>query len=464
MSELLGLSEEQREGYRQRALDHLWMHMQQWNDLAAPGGVKMIVAGEGVRLVDVTGKSYIDAMSGLWVVNVGHGRKEIADAAYEQMQKLVYTNTFAYASLPPIDLATKIAQITPGSLSKVFFVNSGSEAVETALKMARQYQYLSGHNKRYKFIARYNSYHGMTMGALSVNGTRRVHRQYFDPLLPGVVHVPNVDCYRCPYGLSVANCDVRCATIVESTIQFEEPDTVAALIAEPISMTAGNNVPPKDYWKVLREICDKYGVLLIADEVINGFGRTGKWFAMDHFGVVPDIMTIAKGLGSGYIPIAAAVARREVADRFKGGKKEAFQHGITFGTHPVAAAAALKNIEIIEREKLIDNAAEMGSYLKNSLEALRSHEFVGDVRGIGLMWVVEIVKDKKTKERFAESDDLAGRLTAKLEERGILTRGGDLIQIAPPLCVTKRDIDEIVTAVDSSVAELESEMLVTRPR
>ncbi|MBI2865231.1 MAG: aspartate aminotransferase family protein [Chloroflexi bacterium] len=464
MSDQTRLPLDKREDYRQRALAHLWVHTRQWNELAEQDGLKVFVDGSGARLVDAEGNSYIDALSGLWVVNVGHGRREIAAAAYEQMKQLVYVNTFAHASLPPIDLATKLAELTPGSLSKVFFVNSGSEAVETALKMAKQYHYLAGQQKRYKVIARRHSYHGTTLGALSVNGSRAVYRPYFEPLVPGAIHVPNVNCYRCDYGLSPANCDVLCAKMVEQTIQFEGPDTVAALIAEPISTAAGTHIPPRDYWKILRDICDRYGVLLVADEVINGFGRTGKWFGSQHFGLVPDIMTLAKGLSSGYLPIAATVARKEVAERFKGGRKEAFAHGITFGGHPAAAAAALKNIEIIESEQLVENSAEMGAYLLNSLEALRGHEIVGDVRGLGLMCALELVKDKKTKERFAESDDIGARLTRSLSKRGLLTRAGEIVQLAPPLCVVRQDIDEIVRIVDESLAELESELLVRPPK
>ncbi|MER3449906.1 MAG: aspartate aminotransferase family protein [Chloroflexota bacterium] len=444
---------------RRQALDHLWIHTRQWNELAEPGGLLIFERAEGVRLYDVEGREYLDAMSGLWVVNAGHGRRELAQVAYEQMQKLAYINTFAYASVPAIKLAAKLAEIAPGDLNHVFFVNSGSEAVETALKMARQYHHLNGEPKRYKFIYRRGSYHGQTFGAMTVNGARYLDRTYFEPLVPGGVAVVNVDSYRYPENLTYEGYNLYCAQAVAEAIEQEGPNTVAAVIAEPISTSAGVHVPLPIYWQKLREICDRYGVLLIADEVINGFGRTGRWFGIEHFGVVPDIMTVAKGLGSGYVPIAAAIAGPKVFDRFKGERRHAFQHGITFGSHPVAAAVALKNLEIIEREGLVERAAEMGRYLGVRLEGLKEHPIVGDVRGIGLLWAVELVKDRRTKARFAESDEIGRRLTPKLLKRGVLTRAGEIIQIAPPLTIEKADIDRVIEALDEAIGELEREIL-----
>lgn len=444
---------------RRQALDHLWIHTRQWNELAEPGGLLIFERAEGVRLYDVEGREYLDAMSGLWVVNAGHGRRELAQVAYEQMQKLAYVNTFAYASVPAIKLAAKLAEIAPGDLNHVFFVNSGSEAVETALKMARQYHHLNGEPKRYKFIYRRGSYHGQTFGAMTVNGARYLDRTYFEPLVPGGVAVVNVDSYRYPENLTYEGYNLYCAQAVAEAIEQEGPNTVAAVIAEPISTSAGVHLPLPIYWQKLREICDRYGVLLIADEVINGFGRMGRWFSIEHFGVVPDIMTVAKGLGSGYVPIAAAIAGPKVFDRFKGERRHAFQHGITFGSHPVAAAVALKNLEIIEREGLVERAAEMGRYLGVRLEGLKEHPIVGDVRGIGLLWAVELVKDRRTKARFAESDEIGRRLTPKLLKRGVLTRAGEIIQIAPPLTIEKADIDRVIEALDEAIGELEREIL-----
>jgi len=447
--------------YVQEARDHLWMHARPWDEMSKPGGVKIFTQAEGTRITDIDGNSYFDLMAGLWLVNVGHGRKEIADAVYEQMQKLCYVNTWSYATLPAIKLASKLADLAPGSLGKVFFVNSGSEAVDAASRMAKQYQFLSGFGKRYKIIARRNSYHGSTSGAQAITGSGWFRRKYFEPMVPGVRHVPHPYCYRCQYELSYPNCDLLCAKAVEHEIQFEDPETVAAVIGETIAGAPGVIPPPPDYWPKVRSICDKHGVLLIMDEVICGFGRTGKWFACEHYGVVPDIMTLAKGLSSGYLPIAAAIAKTEVADKFKGGVAETFQHGITWGAHPVSCTAALANLAIMEREKLIARAAKIGKHLLNSLETLRSHPTVGDVRGRGLIAAVELVKDKKTKQSFERDDPFNVRLSERLIELGLLTRVRNIITISPPLIVTRKEIDEVVGAIDQALGDTEKEFSIS---
>lgn len=442
--------------YERRALDHLWIHTQQWNDLAKPGGLIILEEGEGVWVKDIHGKRYLDAMSGLWVVGVGHGRKELAEVARRQMEKLAYSNTFAYATRPAIDLASKLAEITPGSVSRIFFVNSGSEAVETVIKMARQYHYNAGERRRFKIIGRRGSYHGTTLGALSINNAIYASRTPFEPLVPGMVHVPGVNCYRCPYEMTYPSCNVFCARTVEQTILAEGPETIAAILTEPISVANANYTPPPEYWPTLRRICDKYGILLIADEVINGFGRTGKWFGIDHFGVVPDMMTVAKQLGSGYLPIAAVMAKREVAERFVGGKGETFVHGITFGTHPVACAVGLANLQIMEREDLVGNSARMGDYMLSQARALMEHHpVIGDVRGKGLMVSIELVKDRQSKEEFTQEDDLANKLTPMLTGRGLLTRASNFIQLAPPLIANREEVDLAIAIVDDALAELE---------
>ncbi len=442
--------------YTQRGLDHLWVHTQQWNDLAKPDGLMVFSDGEGVRLKDIKGRSYIDAMSGLWVVAVGHGRTELADVAAEQMRRLAYVNTFAYATPPAIDLATKLAELAPGSISRFYFANSGSEAVDTAIRMAKQYHFNRGDLKRYKIISRRGSYHGVTAGALSVNASSYTNRVPFEPLVPGSIAVPGVNCYRCPYEKTYPECDVYCARTIEQTIQFEKPETVAAIVAEPISSANATFVPPPEYWPTLRSICDKYGILLIADEVINGFGRTGKWFAVEHMGVIPDMMTVAKGLSSGYLPISAVMAKKEVADAFVGEKKDAFGGGITFGTHPVSCAVALANIRIIEREGLIENARVQGEYMISELRRLKEyHPSIGDVRGIGLLVAVELVKNRETKEQFAEADDMSTRMSEALKRRGLLCRAGATIPLAPPLCIQRGEVDEIIGIVDEAIGEVE---------
>jgi len=446
--------------YVQEARDHLWMHARSWEDMSKPGGVKIFTEASGTRITDIEGNSYFDLMAGLWLVNAGHGRKEIADAVYEQMQNLCYVNTWAYATLPAIRLASKLADITPDTLSKVFFVNSGSEAVDTATRMAKQYQFLSGFGKRYKIIARRNSYHGSTTGAQSITGGGFFRRKYFEPMIPGVRHVPHPYCYRCQYELSYPDCGLLCAKAIEQEMLFEDPETIAAVIGETIAGAPGVIPPPAEYWPMVRSICEKHGVLLIMDEVICGFGRTGRWFACEHYGVVPDIMTVAKGLSSGYLPIAAAIARTEVADKFKGGFAETFQHGVTWGAHPVSCTAALTNLAIMERENLISRSAEMGRYLQNSLEALRSHPTVGDVRCRGLLAAVELVKDKKTKEGFEADNPFNEKLSQRLMELGLLTRVRNIIAIAPPLIVTKSEIDEVVGIIDRALGDTEKALAI----
>ena len=453
------LPEAEAADYVQRGLDHLWVHNQNHLDLSKPGGMIVIAEGNGIRLTDINGKSYIDAMSGLWVVNAGHGRKEIADAAYEQMSRLPYVNTFAYASQPAIDLADKLAEVTPEGIERFFFVNSGSEAVETAIKMAKAYHYVRGDKKRTKIIARRGSYHGTTLGALSANGSFATNRHVYEPLLPDFRHMQNINCFRCPYEKTYPECNVYCARAYDQLIDFEKPETIAAIIAEPISTANGTFVPHKEYWQTLRQICDKHGILLIADEVINGFGRTGKWFGIEHYGITPDIMTTAKGLSSGYAPIACTMTTLGVAEAFATDKKNTFSHGITFGTHPVSCAVALANVKILERENLPDNSARVGEYLGQQLKEMQSrHRIVGDVRGIGLMYQIELVKNRESKEMFVEADDMNTKIGARLIERGVLCRAGANINIAPPLVTNREDVDEIVDILDATIADAEKDL------
>lgn len=445
--------------YVRRGLDHLWIHNTNYLDLEKPGGMIVLAEGDGIRLKDITGKSYIDAMSGLWVVNAGHGRTELAQVAAEQMARLAYINTFAYTTPVAIDLASKLAEITPEGIERFFFVNSGSEAVETAIKMAQQWHFLRGDKKRTKIISRRGSYHGVTLGALSVNGAGYASRVPFEPLSPNARFIPGINCYRCPYEKTYPECNVFCARTYEDLITFEKPESIAAIIAEPISTANGAFVPYQEYWQTLRQLCDKHGILLIADEVINGFGRTGRWFGIDHYGITPDIMTTAKGLSSGYAPIACTMATRKVADVFAADKKNTFTHGITFGTHPVSCAVALANVEILEREGLVDNSARTGAYLMEQLKDMQArHRIVGDVRGIGLMLQVELVKNRETKEQFGEADDMNTKVGARLIERGLLCRAGAAISIAPPLVTNREDVDEIVDILDATIGDVEQDL------
>ena len=351
---------------------------------------------------------------------------------------------------PTIRLAEKISQIAPGDMTRSFFTSGGSESVETAIKLCRAYFKRVGEPNRTKFISRRGSYHGATMGALALGGSHLYPKLDYEPLMPGVFHVPQPLPYRCEYGgQTPEECAELCVNAVEEMIKFQDPETIAAVFAEPISSPLGCVVPGDNYWPRLREICDKYGVLLVADEVITGFGRTGKMFATEHWGVVPDMMTVAKGITSGYIPIGGCITRGEISDAFVGSVKSSFKHVITFGCHPVAAAAALKNIEIMENEGMVANAAEQGTYLLDGLKEMKEkYHIIGDVRGLGLFCGMEIVADRETKEYFPAEADVAGRSTSGFAENGLLLRGGDRMNVAPPLCITRGEVDDLINIMD----------------
>ncbi len=437
------------------ALEHLWVYLREPSDMAEKGEPIVFVSGEGVKVTDSNGNTSIDAMSGLWLKNVGYGRKEIAEAAYEQMLKLTYM-PMGTTTEPTIRLAEKVAEITPGDLSRSFFTSGGSESVETAIKLARAYFKRTGEPGRIKFISRKDSYHGATAGAMALGGNHLYPRADYEPLMPGTFHVPQPNFYRCEFNSSTPEeCGERTVRAIEDTIKFQGPETVAAVVAEPISSPMGAVVPPDNYWPMLREVCDRYGVLLIADEVITGFGRTGKMFACEHWGVTPDMMTVAKGITSGYIPMGGTITRKNIADAFVGSSRVSFRHVITFGGHPVAAAAALRNIQIMEDEDLVGNSARMGAYLLDGLKELQEkHQMIGDVRGLGLMCGMELVKDRETKETYPASADLGNRLTSGFQANGLLLRGSDNMNVMPPLCVTSSEIDEIISTMDKVFAEV----------
>jgi adenosylmethionine-8-amino-7-oxononanoate aminotransferase len=438
----------------QSARDHVWIHMLPWAEFESDN-LRVFDRGEGARLYDIHGREYLDGIAGLWVVNAGHGRREIADAYAEQAARLGYASTMTYTTTPAVRLAEKLAEITPGDLSRTFFVSGGSEAVETAVKIAKQVQAMRGFPKRYKIIARRRSYHGMTFGALSLTAMR--DETWFGPFMYGVSHVPHPDRYRSDFGLEGEEADVMAARFVEQEIVNQGPESVAAVIGEPVSVSAGVHVPSPKYWQMLREICDRHGVLLIADEVINGFGRTGTMFASEQFGFVPDIMTMAKGLSSGYAPIAAAIVRESVYDVFKENREAIMGHLITFGGHPAACAAALKNIEIFEREDLVAQSADKGRYLKERLEELRAHPTVGDVRGLGLMCGIDLVKNKETRESWPKTSGFVARMAELTLDKGLVTRSQDIMHFAPPLVATEAEIDRMVEIADACLTVAERE-------
>jgi adenosylmethionine-8-amino-7-oxononanoate aminotransferase len=417
--------------------------------------LKVFVKGEGIRLTDMKGKVYIDGAAAWQYGNVGHGRTEIGDAIRDQIAELVVVAT-EFVNLPKVKLAMKLAEITPGNLTKVAFANSGSEAVETALKMARQYHVLNGEPERYKVIARRGSYSGVTWGAMSVQGALKPVTRNFEPLVPMARHVAQPYCYRCAYKLEYPSCNLLCAREIENVIQFEDPISVSAVLGEPISHSSFVAVPPPEYWPMVRSICDKYGVLLISDEVITGFGRTGKWFGSMHWDYQPDIMDFAKAITSGYIPMGGAIVTPEIASKFDGGVT--FGSLPTWGGNPASSAGALANLAIMERENLVENSAKMGKYMLDGFnDRFLNSPIVGDIRGIGLMLCIELVADKETKALFKPEQNVNNMIQDRMEQEGLLSRLFETnIVFSPPLTITKSDIDEIIAIlgrVISGVAE-----------
>ena len=439
-----------------KAIEYLWPHSNdlQWDEFI-DGGLRVFSSGRGCTLTDVQGRTYIDGLAGLFLVNVGHGRTEIAAAMAEQAGRLAYTAASNFTNPATVSLAETIASITPGDLDRVFFCSGGSEAVETALKIAKQAQVLRGYSKRYKVICRRGSYHGHTFGAMSL--TSAAKEQYFGPFMAGVSKVPSPNHYRNDFGLAGEEGDMMCARYLEQEILAQGPEFVAAVIGEPISASNGTHFPSPSYWQEVRRVCDRHGVFLIMDEVITGYGRTGAMFAAEHYGVVPDIMTMAKGLSSGYAPIAAVAVRPHVFEPFtKHGN--AINHLLTYGGHAVAAAAASKNIEIIQRERLIERSAEMGRYLLRLADSLRKHPTVGDVRGgMGLMCAIELVRSKETKEPWGTEHPFIKGLGFLMQERGLITRVWDVLHLAPPLVITEAEIERMIGIVDSCLTEMEDE-------
>ncbi|MDE0313605.1 MAG: aminotransferase [Candidatus Poribacteria bacterium] len=405
-------------------------------------------SAQGTTLVDAEGNEYLDAYSALWNVNVGYGRQEIADTVYAQIQELCYY-PHSQINVPATELAEQLAECLPGDLNHVYFCNSGSEANETAIKIARQYgrQTYPGEN-RYKIISRYRGYHGFTYGAMSATGQAR-RRKAFEPLAPGFHHAHPPYCYRCPLGLDEKSCNDACVNDIERIIQSEGPETVIAVIAEPIIGGGGVIVPSDDYFSKLRKICDDYGLLLILDEVITGFGRTGKMFACEHWDIQPDLITLAKGLTSGYIPLGACVASTSVFNTFLGDSDEnrEFSQVCTYGGHPVACAAGVANLKILQSERLWENSEKVGSYLLEKLKTLESLPIVGDVRGKGLMLAVELIQTDGAHLETAKTNQIVGQL----RENGVIVgkighavdEPENIIYIAPPLILNESEADQI---------------------
>ena len=409
-------------------------------------------------LTDSTGREYLDGLSGLWNVNVGHGRKELAEAARAQMGTLAFTSAYAGGTNErAIELADKLSALMYPSINTFFFTSGGAEASETSFKTARFYWKAAGKPGKFKVISRMRAYHGVTLAAMSATGLPAFWPM-FEPRTPGFSHIDAPDPYRFMHTDTSVSVGVAAANELEDAILAEGPDTVAAFIAEPVQGAGGVIVPPDDYFARIREICTKYDVLLIADEVITGFGRTGRWFGLEHYGVEPDIIQFAKGITSGYIPLGGIGVSDRVAEAINTvppGKR--WMHAFTYSGHPTCCAVALKNIEIIEREGLIDRAGNSGARMIERLRALESLDGVGNVRGLGMMAAVEVVADKATKQLFPPEIGLAQKLTDGMLDRGLCTRVAmDCICVAPPLVTTDAQIDRIAAIIGETVSAVVS--------
>ncbi|MBI5968652.1 MAG: aspartate aminotransferase family protein [Deltaproteobacteria bacterium] len=437
------------------ALNYLFLHNTIRKDIQE-GKVPVIVRGEGNYVYDEEGNRYLDLMAGNTRPNaIGYGREEVARAMYDQAMKMHYFTPAFFITPPAVELAKKLASILPGGLRTTCFVCDGSEAVESAFKIAKQYHYFANKQKRFKIISRQNAYHGMTMGALSALGFLNPMRNVMAPLVPGHAFLIPPYCYRCPLNLTYPACDLACADALDSLIQFEGPDLVAAFIAETVMQGVGALPPPEGYFDRVRQICEKYGVLLIIDEVIVGFGRTGKMFAAEHYNIRPNIMTMAKQLTGGYAPLGAASTTRQIAEAIP-----TFLHLHTYGNHPVCCAAALANLEIIEKENLVANAAEMGKYFLEGLKQLTRHPIVGEARGLGLWCAIEIVQDKKNRAPFPAKDNITSQLALAGRDRGVIIRGmgGNALEFAPPLTITRKEVEEGVKGIDQALYDVEKKM------
>ena len=414
--------------------------------------------GQGVRVFDSEGKAYLDGMGGLWCVNVGHNREEMNQAIQEQLGKLAYFTTFGEVSNEPsAKLATKIKSLLqPEGMAKVFFGLGGSDAVETALKLARQFWRLSGQPCKTRFISLKSAYHGVQFGGTSLNGIPG-YKDPYEPLVPGCSQIDNPFPYRNPWSEDPDELGRICAAILDREIQYLGPQNVAAFIAEPIQGAGGVIVPPANYWPLVREVCSRHDVLLIADEVVTGFGRSGCLFGARGWGVKPDVMCFAKGLTSGYVPLGATVVNERIAAVWEQAAAAGFvAHGYTYSGHPLACAAGLKSLEIVERENLVDNAAEVGAYCLQRLTPLvEKYPNVGEVRGKGLMLALDLVADKGTKVPVAPASGFSRQLAADCQANGVMVRPvGPRIILSPPLTFSKENVDELAAALDGALSRV----------
>ncbi len=438
--------------WRKADLDH---HLHPFTDqrgLAETGGSRIITKAQGVWLIDSEGERILDGMAGLWCVNVGYGREDLARTAYEQMVELPYYNTFfKTATPPPIELSEKLASLTPAGLNHTFFANSGSEANDSIVRMIRRYWNLKGQPEKKTIISRTNAYHGSTAVSASLGGMKYMH-EVDDLPLPGFEHIQQPYWYREGGDLSPEDFGLAAARALEERIEELGAHKVAAFIGEPIQGAGGVIVPPATYWPEIQRICRKHDVLLVADEVICGFGRTGHWFASDYFEIDADFMPVAKGLTSGYLPLSAAMVHDRVAEvlREQGGE---FAHGFTYSGHPVSCAVGLKNIQIIEQEGLVEKVRdETGPYLQGRLAELNDHPIVGEVRGMGLVAGIQLTADKATRAAFEKEGEAGGLCRDACMKNNLVARPvGDSMVLSPPLIISKAEIDELVKRLSASL-------------
>ncbi|MBW1733708.1 MAG: aspartate aminotransferase family protein [Deltaproteobacteria bacterium] len=414
------------------------------------------VQARGVWITDREGKQYLDASGGPVCVNVGHGRQEVVEAMAAQAARVDYVHGPMFTTETVETLAKRLASHAPGSIDRFYFCSSGCEAIETAMKLARQIQTARGESGRYRVISRWYSYHGSTLGALSATGKPGM-RNPFIPMLPPSIHIPPPYCLRCHYHLTYPECHLRCAHALDEAIRREGKDTISAFLTETIlGSTIGAVVPPREYYEIISAICQDNGVLLILDEVMCGMGRSGTWFGAEHYGIEPDMMVLGKGLNGGYAPLSAVGCRRSHLDLLRQHRGN-FIHGHTFSHHPVAAAAALAVVDILERENLVERAHDLGKYLGKALTTLSDHPHVAEVRGIGMMWAIEFAEEKGTLKTFPRKEKVTERVWDSLMESGVITYKcigfaggeGDAIMIAPPFTIKKKELDLVMETMGS---------------
>ncbi len=442
---------------QERAQRHLWMHFTRMTEGGA-GAIPVIVRGEGSWVYDEHGKRYLDGLSGLFTSQIGHGRRDLVEAGARQASELAYFPIWSYAHPSAVDLADRLAGLTPGDCNRIFFTTGGSEAVESAWKLARQYFRLTGEPERLKVISRSIAYHGATMGALSITGFTDI-KIPFEPLVPGAIKVPNTNFYRAPYFADDLDAFGRwAADAIEQAILIEGPTTVAAVFLEPVQNAGGCFPPPPGYFERVREICDRHGVLLVSDEVICGFGRLGHWFGAERYEYRPDMITMAKGLTSGYSPLGALAVSDRLIEPFLHGAS--FLHGITFAGHPVSAAVGLANLDAFEKDHILEHVRTNEPRFRAALETLADLPIVGDIRGAGYFWAIELVKDKDTRETFDDDESerlLRGFLSGALYEAGLICRADDrgdpVVQLAPPLICGEEEFELIASILHDVLAE-----------